>query len=571
MSLASPGRLFRTLRHLRAGQIAAQLRVRALPGWQDPSWVAGLTPPPAPAVRGCPVTVWLTPDPQANTAAALHAGRFSFVGDERAVGWPPDWTGGGAPLLWRYNLHYLDWLWALPRDEQLAAALDWSSRHPPTAGAVGWAPYPTSLRLPTLCMLADDDATAAALWPGIWRQAEHLSRRLERHLLGNHLLENGVALAFAGAWFTGGAADRWLRSGIHILRRQLAEQVLADGMHFERSPMYQARLTHALALLANTGHAEVRSVVAEPLGRMAAALAAVCHPDGQIALFNDAAFDVCPEPARVIAFTAAVLGRPVPTVPTAHRLPDAGYFMDHGRDGDAVICDAGPLGPDHVPGHAHGDIFSFEISLGGRRVVVDSGTFDYVASDMRAYCRSTAAHNTVTVDGADQAEFWGAFRVGRRGRPHDVHHEPTGDGFALSGWHDGFRHLPGAAVHRRRFRWHSAGVLVVADEVTARRPVTAAARIHLHPDCLVAGVGERLVRATCGDVPFCIAVGRGPVPRVEEGWYCPRFGTRQRSAVVVLEERGRSIGFTFAVARGHDAVLAPDGLSIVVGGRALVA
>lgn len=567
MSQASPGRLLRTLWHLRAGQIAAQLRTRAMPGWKDPSWVARRASPRAPPIRWRPVTDWLVPAPQANTAAALHAGRFTFTSDERTLGWPPDWATANAPLLWRYNLHYLEWLWALPAEERLAAALDWSRRNPPTPGAVGWAPYPTSLRLPTLCMLAAHDPEAAGkLWPTIWRQAEHLSHRLEYHLLGNHLLENGIALAFTGACFADPDADRWLHTGLGLLRDQLPEQVLRDGMHFERSPMYQVRLVHALALAANTGNEQVRSLVVDPLARMTAALESLCHPDGQIALFNDAAFGVYPEPGTVTAFARAVLGDDR-NGPRHTHLPDAGYFMDRTPGGDAVFCDAGPLGPDYLPGHAHGDIFSFELSLGGNRIVVDAGTYDYVPSEMRSYCRSTAAHNTVTVDDADQAEFWSAFRVGRRGRPHGIVHAAATDGFTLSGWHDGFRHLRGRPIHRREFRWHDAGVLVVRDEVIATKAVTVASRIHLHPDCRISEVADRIVRGTHGDVPFTLAVAEGPAPRVTDGWYCPGFGVRQRNPVIVLESRAARSRFTFAIARGHDLAFTPDGRSFMIGGR----
>jgi uncharacterized heparinase superfamily protein len=548
MNAGRIGRFVRTISHLRAGQIAAQVRERLDPGSGDPSWVERRQPPPVPAVRWRPVTAWLNPDAGANTAAALHAGRFSFVNDERTIGWPPDWSAPGTPLLWRYNLHYLEWTGALPTSERLGAALDWARRHPPVRGAVGWAPYPTSLRLPTLCMLAAE-VGPGELWPTLWRQAEHLSRRLERHLLGNHLLENGIALAFAGACFEGPDAERWLRTGLDVLREQLPEQILADGMHFERSPMYQTRLTHALALVANTGHQAVRSLVAEPLCRMRAALLAMCHPDGGIALFNDSAFGIYPEPAAVSDFVTATLGGvPAPT-PTA--LPDAGYFVGRGPAGDALFCDAGPLGPDYLPGHAHGDIFSFELSLGGRRVVVDSGTYDYVPSEMRRHCRSTAAHNTVTVDDADQAEFWGAFRVGRRGRPRDVRHATDSTGFTLSGWHDGFRHLRHRPVHRRSLRWDDAGVLVVEDVVAADGPVRAATRIHLHPDCRIVAITGTTVLGVRDQVPFTVSVGEGPMPRVAEGWYCPRFGVRRRNPVLVLESAGAAVRFRYTVSRGH--------------------
>ena len=549
MKAISPGLLIRTLRHLRAGQLAAQVGVRLNPSWRDPSWVARRRPPDPPAIRWRPVIDWLLPDPQTNAAVDLAAGRFTFVNDTRQIGWPPDWSVADAPLLWRYNLHYLEWAWALSRDEAVSAAADWSQRHVPVRDAVGWSPYPTSLRLPSLCLLAASSGkTHGELWESIWRQAEHLSRRLEYHLLGNHLLENAIALAFVGSCFDGPDSRRWHATGLRLLRDQIAEQILPDGMHFERSPMYQTRLTYALALLVNTGNAEVAAVASQPLARMMAALAAVCHPDGQIALFNDSAFGIYHDPGKVVAYAAAVLGSAPVGRPSA--LPHAGYYRgDNGR-GDAVICDAGLLGPDYVPGHSHGDIFSFELSFGGRRVVVDSGTYDYVASDMRRYCRSTAAHNTVTIDGEDQAEFWAAFRVGRRGRPHDVIHREQADGFTLEGWHDGYRHLPAAAIHRRRFVWNDAGTLGIRDAIDARRPVHAASRLHLHPDCHVLEVTGASVRAACGDVPFTVAFSGGGAVRLEEGWYCPRFGVRQRNTVIVHDATGSDIRFDCLIARG---------------------
>lgn len=556
MNLAFSTRLLRTLAHLRPAQFGRQVWTRAVPGWDDASWVAGRVPPPFAGVRWQPATAWLEGNPQANTAEALRAGRFTFLNESRDLGWPPRWQVPEAPLLWQLNLHYLAWVWALPAAEATAAALDWVERNPPARKAVAWWPYTTSLRLETLCMLAGADPAAAhALWPSIWRQTEHLSKRLEYHLLANHLFENAVALAFAGACFDGPAADRWRSLGIRMLREQLPQQILADGMHEERSPMYHVRLTYALALLANTGDVAVREAVVEPLGRMLQALVSVCHPDGGIALFNDSAFGIEHEPAAVLDFAARVLGRPAPKVPGD--LPAAGYYRGGNARGDAVICDAGLLAPDHQPGHAHGDIFSFELSLAGRRVIVDSGTFAYPPSEMRAYCRSTRAHNTVTVDDHDQAEFWGSFRVGRRGRPHELRHETLPDGFALEGWHDGYRHLPSAAIHRRSFRWHDAGRLEIRDRITAKRPVRAEARLHLHPDCQIVERNDRVVGVACGDVSFTVAYAASGTLRIEDGWYCPRFGVRHPTTVLVREATGTDVCMACTIAGGSRPAAAP--------------
>ena len=211
-----------------------------------------------------------------------------------------------------------------------------------------------------------------------------------------------------------------------------------------------------------------------PLDRTRAALAHLTHPDGEIALLNDSAFG--------IASTPGALGAPEPP-PGSFALRDTGYYGARGVAGHYVVCDAAPIGPDYVPGHAHGDLLSFELSLAGRRVFVDAGVHDYETSEARRSCRSTAAHNTVELEGEDQGEFWGAFRVARRGRPRDVHFGPEGEGFHLEAWHDGYERLAGAPRHRRRFRWHPHGVLLVQDRVTADQPVPARTRLHLHPAC----------------------------------------------------------------------------------------
>lgn len=145
-----------------------------------------------------------------------------------------------------------------------------------------------------------------------------MSRRLEYHLLGNHLLANAKALVFAGLFFSGGQADSWLRKGLKLLRAQLPEQILADGGHFERSPMYHAIILEDLLDLVNLaetyghGAADWRTVVQ----RMLRWLNAMSHPDGGIAFFNDAAFGIAPTLAELADY-ARRLGVSLPPIPVA--------------------------------------------------------------------------------------------------------------------------------------------------------------------------------------------------------------------------------------------------------------
>ena len=291
-------RLWHTVRWLRVGQLAAQVRLRAAAriGWPGGTW-SQRPPPPFPGLRWTPEGPWLAPGAQRNTGASLAAGEFVFLNRAEPLGMPPrSWEPEGLPRLWVYNLHYFEWLWALPFTRGAVAARDWIARHRPARGATGWEPYPTSLRLESWCAYffgrhrgetLADAALRDVLWGSIFHQAEQLAARPEHHLLGNHLFENAGALAFAGACFEGEAAERWRERGLALLERELREQVLPDGGHFERSPLYQARVAWVLRALRWTGDAALGEVVDAPLERTLAALAHLTHPDGEIALLND--------------------------------------------------------------------------------------------------------------------------------------------------------------------------------------------------------------------------------------------------------------------------------------------
>lgn len=547
-------RAIRTVAHLRPEQVVGQVRVRIERRLASPSGFALRSAPAFPGAAWKPVFDFAPPGPETNREQEIISGRLAFINESICVGWPPVWEQAGPSKLWLYNLHYFEYLWALGYEHAKKAAIDWTERYDLDRGRTGWEPYPTSLRLENWCAIffwkyrrrtEADPAFCQRLWRSVWLQAEWLSEHLETHLLGNHLLENGIALALVGACFEGDAAKAWLSRGLAVLKRELPEQVLADGGHFERSPMYQVRIAYALAMLATTGNAELLESVGEPLRRMIRALDCMCHPDGEIALFNDSAMGVYNRPRRVIEIANDAL-REANADDAIERqsrfaLSQTGYYgtrVDQPKGEHYVICDAGPIGPDYIPGHSHGDIFSFELSLNGRRVVVDTGTFDYEISSMRDYCRSTAAHNTVEIDVKDQAEFWGAFRVGWRGRPRGVTWTETENGFRLRGRHDGYCRLKGRPTHGREFAWDDAGILIVRDKVEANRQVTAKSRIHLHPDCKVDLENEKRanIRGPFGLVEIAFA-GEGRLS-VEDSIYCPEFGKKLAGHALAYEFRG---------------------------------
>jgi uncharacterized heparinase superfamily protein len=233
---------------------------------------------------------------------------------------------------------------------------------------------------------------------------------------------------------------------------------------------------------------------------------------------------------------------------------DTGYFVMAPRAGDRLIVDCGPVGPDYQPGHSHCDTLSFELSVGGRRVVVDSGCCQYEEGEIREYNRGNAGHNTVTVDGENQSEVWGAHRCGRRARPVYARLEEGPDGsIVFEGAHDGYRRLKGSPIHHRRIVWAGNGI-AVEDRIEGRGVHSAESSLHIHPDLTVerAGSGVRIRDSNRVNMLLSPA-GQGAV-EIGRGWYCPEFYRKAGCPVVRFKLRDASLpaefGWTLDLSQG---------------------
>ena len=470
----------------------------------------------------------------AQDARALAMGRFEFVGEQVNLGSSPDWEATGQSRLWKYNLHYFDWLWSLldAADDDWENAknltLDWIERHPPTKGACGWEPYPTSLRLMNWCLLygcrhqeklAEDSAFRDTLLDSIGRQVAWLERNLETHIQANHLLENLCALVCVASVFKGPDRIRLQKRYQQQLANEIQEQILPDGMHYERSPMYHLRVMWLLEMLKAVSHSDIQELVRDPLERAKVALVCMSHPDGEIAQFNDAAIGIYADSWSAEAPEGA------------WSLPKAGYYgFRHG--GNYVVIDSGPVGPDHQPGHAHADLLSFELSFAGHRVITDTGIGTYEKGDERSYDRSTAAHSTLEIAGENSVEVWGGFRVGRRVVPKILQWEPSDKGFLLQAEHHGYAHLQRRPVHRRAFEWRDGG-LEIRDQVFGGTGQSVAIRFHLAPGVEVT-IRKRMVECWKGDLRFGLSFDGPGELLVERAHAYPQFGLRQERLVVVV-------------------------------------
>ena len=200
--------------------------------------------------------------------------------------------------------------------------------------------------------------------------------------------------------------------------------------------------------------------------------------------------------------------------------------------------DCGRIGPNSQPGHAHCDLLSFELSLAGRRLIVDTGVSGYDEDPRRAYVRSTAAHNTVRVNGAEQSEMWGTFRVGRRARPlyGRIDAGPRGE-ITFSGAHGGYRHLPQRVIHARRLEWHpTERVLLVEDRFDGRGEVRVESFLHLAPDMTISGAGRDFELRRSGQRIARLCLVDHVDVELDAGIYCPEFGRSLPAPVAVMRK-----------------------------------
>jgi uncharacterized heparinase superfamily protein len=464
--------------------------------------------------------------------------RFLFLNEEGGLdqGWsPPDRS-----RLWVYNLHYFADLNA--RDAQQrhewhrSLIRRWIRDNPPVKGT-GWEPYPLSLRVVNWIKWAlawtPNEAGELEfldlLIQSLAVQTRFLERRLEHHLLGNHLLANVKALIFTGLFFDGREAERWSGRGLRILERELGRQVLSDGGHVERSAMYHSIVLEDLLDLINLAGVYPQSIGSEHVSnwrkqasRMLVWLSSMVHPDGQIVLFNDAAFGIAAKPAELFAYADRLgMSVPGPLPEDISHLEDSGYLRV-GKDPAVMFLDAAPLGPDYLPGHGHADTLTFELSLWGRRVIVDTGTSIYEPGEERAGQRGTLAHNTVVIDGENSSEVWGSFRAARRARPLGLSVEKKNGRIVVQCSHDGYARLPWHPIHSRTWYLEKKS-LRVEDRVSGRFS-RAVARYYFHPDVTATSVSNVKGEAQLAGgqkLSWMVSGGEG---HIIETTYHPEFG-----------------------------------------------
>ena len=429
----------------------------------------------------------LTLEPGIPAPRSYDQHHFTFL-NETVVAKPGEvpWNDAGKGRLWAYNLNYMNFLLQQEMDDATGTALIMDFMRHYRHNSTGHEPYTIALRginwIKFLCQ--NHSATQINRMPlsiindSLLAQYRMLMDKVEYHLMGNHLLENAFSLLFGAVYFE---YEPMYRLAEKLLLQELEEQILPDGAHFELSPMYHqimlARLLDGINLLKNNPlygrKSELLPLMKRKALLMIGWLRNMTFDDGSVPLFNDAAPDIAPGTFQLLAYAQRLMPesgdaalQPTPALKeSAYRRFDTPYYN--------CIADVGGIAPDYQPGHAHADSLGFVLQVGGKPLLIDPGVSTYQQGQQRLKERSTAMHNTVTVNDADSSAVWSAFRVGRRAKV--IIKQDTAQKLTAS--HNGYRHW--GTTHERS--WTFADNQININDLLTGKEKEGTARFWLHP------------------------------------------------------------------------------------------
>ena len=287
-----------------------------------------------------------------------------------------------------------------------------------------------------------------------------------------HYLENLITLLVVSIYFNN---ETLLRRATKKLRKQLNEQILDDGGHYECSPMYHVILLSRLLVVyrliqCNQLEATIKQPLANAISRMQGWLNAFCFKNGSYAMFNDASNNIAVTTKTLNSVFEKTGLKAIQTT-----VKESGY-RKFSNNNFEVIIDVSNIIPSFQPGHAHSDMLSFCLNFKEKEIFIDPGVSTYEENEQRLKERGTAYHNTVTINNENQSNLWASFRVARRAslslEKDELNH--------CKAEHDGYFQKHGVTISRE-FQLHK-NCLEITDRIIGNKEQEAVAHFFIHPE-----------------------------------------------------------------------------------------
>jgi len=427
-----------------------------------------------------------------------------------------------------------------------------------------------------------DQVGLSRAYVALFDHGAFIAANFEDHyeVTSNHYLSNVVGLYFVATLFRDlPTATDWDAYCRDRFEREINIQILPDGADFESSTAY-----HRLVLELFLAAGRLASFLGTPLseqytGRvrdMAAYHLGVLRPDGTLPASGDS------DDGRLHILTQApnwnprdglhILGpahlhldRPMalglrdqdiwecawwgfetkdltsasPVMPPSSGLyPDAGHAVFRDGQGTYLLVNNARVGTEGFGNHKHNDQLSFEAHLGGTPLVVDPGSYVYTSDpDSRNLFRSTAYHNTVCMDALEQNDFnpdW-LFRMFEKAEAEHLHFGDENGMVAYCGQHRGFERLEKPVVHARAIGFlKDPGAVLILDELAGLAGHAATWHFHLAPG-VTARLEPRAAHLEANGKHFVLQLPPGISGSIDEAWYSPSYGVRQRCQALNFE------------------------------------
>ena len=475
-----------------------------------------------------------------------------FLNHKKSLNFPSDWNSELPSKLWTYNLHYFEDLIAEDANKYTSFYQNlidiWINQNPVGVGN-GWEAYPSSLRIVNILKAAlGGFELNKKMLNSIFTQASYLSNNLDKHLLGNHYFVNLKALLFSGVLLRN---PRWTKLAVDGLLAEIPEQILEDGANFELSPMYHSLMLIDTLDMLNLIRAYpcknfdyLKKLLEEIIPKMLDYLVSMTHPDGSLSFFNDSANGIAPSFKKINDYCVKLgfsSNLPNSSLPQLTDNFASGYFTAK-IENNKLIFDAAKIGADYIPGHAHADTLSFELSISKQRVLVNSGTSEYSVSAKRLKQRQTSSHNTVEIDNKDSSQVWSSFRVANRAkvvsRSANLN---NGNEIILRATHDGYNKLFRECFHTRKivFRRNS---LLVKDNIQGEF-TKAKSRFYFHPGLNLSLI-DGFLRVQGSTFLLCSDLTNHVCTLRNSFWY-PEFGLEVPNKVLEIEFTTGELELTF--------------------------
>ena len=437
------------------------------------------------------------------------------------------------------------------------AVLKWINKNPFLLGPHYISAMECGLRIPVFfyCLKSLDDLPLSEyllILDTIYLHAWWISKRLSLYSsLGNHTICECVGMIFAGAVFRKTReGEQWLKKGFGLLKKELDHQVLDDGGPTEQSLSYHRFVLDLYWLvvafleenkLYDCSDIKPRLVQGENF------LNAFQDKSGNFPSIGDSddGYAVAPgiAPKRF---------KPDRIKHGIRVFKKSGYTVIKSENRVTFTFDHGPLGMSPLYNHGHADALSVTLSKDDKGILADPGTYRYNGEpEFRRYFKGTRAHNTVTIDGLDQAVQETGFIWSHPYKTVILNISEQKDELFVKAHHDGYTRLNTPVRHKRSILFYNKTTFLIKDTFSGEGIHDFELNYHLHPDAvcsknhdwwLIDNQGAKVYIKLLDKPDFFFTKGReDPL----FGWYSPSYGTIRKSGVLSCKKKGSANDISF--------------------------